>query len=111
MKLLISLTALITFSINAQSFDFIKLQNTQIEALEAQDGTYARFADIAEGFVKFKGVETKDNNLFINVINSEIGTIILQDGSNTNLNQVILNHATVTRGGDMGGGGAALILQ
>jgi hypothetical protein len=111
MKLLIALVALMPLSLFAQNFKVLTLESSQIEALESQDGTYARFADIAEGFVKFKGVQAFDNSVLINLNNTNIHSIFLQDGSNTNLNQILGSQAVVTRGGDMGGGGAALIMK
>lgn len=111
MKFLITLVVLLPLSLSAQEMDFLTMQSTQIEALESQDGTYARFADIAEGFVKFKGVQAVDNNIIINLDNNDLSSVFLQNGTNPNFNQVIHDHATISRGGDMGGGGAAFILQ
>lgn len=109
MKLLIALVALIPLSIFAQNFKFLTLESNQIEALESQDGTYARFADIAEGYVKFEGVQPKNNSLIINLKDTNLNSIYLQDGSQ--LNQKFINQVMAASGGDMGGGGAALLLK
>ena len=107
MKFLIALIVLVPLSISAQDFGQLSLQAYQIEALESKDGTYARFLDLSEGFVSLKGVTTQNDSLLINLNNSDIDTIILQDGSR--LGQDFINQSAVLRGGDMGGGGSAFI--
>lgn len=109
MKYLIALIALMPLSIFAQESKLLILESNQIEAIESHDGTYARFADIAEGYVKFEGVEPKNNSLTINLNNTNLNSIYFQDGSQ--LNQKSINQVMAASGGDMGGGGAALLLK
>jgi rRNA pseudouridine-1189 N-methylase Emg1 (Nep1/Mra1 family) len=105
MKFLIALIAMSPIFIFAQNSEVISLNKSEVEAVQAQDGTYARFLDISEGFVKFSGIRTKDEALLIDLKKSSLNSIILQDG--THLNKAILNHAAAVIGGDMGGGGTA----
>lgn len=105
MKFIIALIALSSISVKAQNSQIVKFHSSEIEALEGKDGTYARYADISEGFVSYEGVSAKDESLLVDLKKCNISSIILQDGSR--LNQVILNTAAVVVGGDMGGGGTA----
>lgn len=105
MKFLIALIAMSPIFTFAQNSEVISIHKSEIEAVQAQDGTYARFSDISEGFVKFSGITTKNESVLIDLHKSELNSIILQDG--TQLNMAILNHAAVVIGGDMGGGGTA----
>jgi hypothetical protein len=105
MKFIIALIALSSISVKAQNSQVVKFHSSQIEALEGKDGTYARYADISEGFVSYEGVSTKDESLFVDLNKSKLSSIILQDGSH--INEAILNTAAVVVGGDMGGGGTA----
>ena len=66
MKFLIALIAMSPIFTFAQDSEVISLHKSEIEAVQAQDGTYARFSDISEGFVKFSGITTKDEALLIN---------------------------------------------
>lgn len=105
MKFLIALIAMSPIFTFAQNSEVISLHKSEIEAVQAQDGTYARFSDIAEGFVMFAGVSTKNDSLLINLQKSGHNSIILQDGNHLNI--AILSHAAAVVGGDMGGGGTA----
>ena len=109
MKYLIVLIALLPLSIFAQESKLLILESNQIEAIESHDGTYARFADIAEGYVKIEGVEPKRDSLLINLKDTNLNSIYLQDGSL--LTQKFINQVMAASGGDMGGGGAAVIMR
>lgn len=105
MKFIIALIALSSVSVKAQNSQVVKFHKSEIEALEGKDGTYARYADISEGFVSYEGVVAKDESLLVDLNKSKLSSIILQDGSR--LNQAIFHTAAVVVGGDMGGGGTA----
>lgn len=103
MKFLVMLITLCSVSTFANQDHTVKLSAELIEALVSKDGTYARFDDLNEGFVKFDGVTAEQAQLFIDLTNSQLNTVLLKDGRRISAESM----KAVLDGGDMGGGGTA----
>jgi hypothetical protein len=72
----------------------LRFNRNQLEALSTHSGDYARFEDLAEGFVRFKGATIRGETVHIDLNNPEleVDTVLLNTG---------VSHYF---GGDMGGG-------
>lgn len=72
----------------------IRFNRNQLEALRTRSGDYARFEDLADGFVRFEGASIKGEIVHIDLNNPEleVDTALLSTG------------AAHYFGGDMGGG-------
>jgi hypothetical protein len=73
----------------------LRIHRDQIEALRTYNGDYARFEDLKDGLVRFRGVSVMGNQikLELNNLEFEVESVILTDGTQEDLT-----------GGDMGGG-------
>lgn len=74
----------------------LKFERNEIEALVTPSGDYARFEDLADGFVQFEGAIIQGESVFLDLKNPrlEVDTVLFSTGTARHLS-----------GGDMGGGG------
>jgi hypothetical protein len=67
-----------------------------IEALVTRNGDYARLNDLAEGFIRFRGVRIVGDRIEL-AESHELEAVVLSTGQESRISKLI--------GGDMGGGG------
>ncbi len=75
----------------------IMLKRDEVSALITRNGDYARLNDLAEGFVRFKGVRVLGDHIEL-AKSHELEAVVLSTGLESRLSKLI--------GGDMGGGGS-----
>ena len=71
------------------------LNKGDIEALVTRNGDYARLSDLAEGFVRFRGVRVLGDRIELSE-SHELESVVLSNG--------LENRISKLTGGDMGGG-------